>query len=572
MEFEHAGDFSVDVEKRTVRGLLLPWGEKSRTSISGAEPVSFDRGTVKVPRDVSVVTANRHHNRFDPVGRASAIEDTERGLVADFAIANTDQGDEFLADYKAGKLKKLSAELLYDTDPNQKDKGVNGQLTGAGFVTEGAFASAGLFAAADAPEAVEPVQPDDKDGVTETKTVVNSDGSSTVTTTTTKTETAADGTVTEIKTVSTETVAKPAEEPAEEPKEEPVGVPNTMLASKKGATEKKVGKGEFFALLAAHDKGEVQGQDMVALANMAKATGMFALSDVKYDGTGGITTGIQLPEWIGEVWDGQSFTQKYLPLFDHADLTSLQYQGFQWDVKPQGGDWAGNKSNVPSNTPKLKAVTATAQRYAMAHDIARELQDLRVFGDSNFFDMYFQAGAEDYARWADGKVFTTLSTVAESHVADNPAGLDIGPAMSAIIDGASELVGKNLVPQFAIVGTDYYKQIGKTTSKDALAYLSAAIGIKGEDGSLDGFRLVPSSDVGATDVYVGVSQALTVRELPGSPLRADALVDGEPVPARSSTRELGVELVAERCDLHGDDQRRHELDDAAEVAVRRLAY
>lgn len=525
MEFEHAGDFSVDADKRTVRGLLLPWGEKSRTSVSGAEPVAFDRGSVKVPRDVSVVTANRHHNRFDPVGRASAIEDTDRGLVAEFAIANTDQGDEFLAEYKAGKLKKLSAELLYDTDPKQKDKGVNGQLTGAGFVTEGAFASAGLFAAADAPEAVEPVSPDDKDGTTETKTVVNSDGSSTVTTTTTKTETAADGTVTETKTVSTETVAKPADEPVEEPKEgEPVGVPNTMLAAKKAAAEKpKVGKKEFFALLASADKGEVQGQDMVSLSNIAKATGLFALSDVKYDGTGGITTGLQLPEWIGEVWDGQSFEQKYLPLFDHADLTSLQYQGFQWDVKPHGGDWAGNKSAVPSNVPKLKKVTATAERYAMAHDIARELQDLRVFGDSNFFEMYFTAGAEDYARWADGKVFAALAAAAEAHTADNPAGLDIGPAMSAIIDGASELVAKNLVPQFAIVGTDYYKQIGKTTSKDALAYLSAAIGIKGDDGSLDGFRLVPSADVGGTDVYVGVSQALTVRELSGSPLRADAL-------------------------------------------------
>lgn len=522
MEFEHAGDFSVDVEARTVRGLLLPWGEKSRTSVSGAEPVAFDRGAVKVPRDVSVVTLNRHHNRFDPVGRASAIEDTERGLVADFAIANTDQGDEFLADYKAGKLKKLSAELLYDTDPKQKDKGVNGQLTGAGAVTEGAFASAALFAAADAPQAVEPVQPDDKDGVTETKTVVNSDGSSTVTTTTTKTETAADGTVTEIKTVSTETIAKPAEEPAAEPKEEPVGVPNTLLASKKAATEKKVGKGEFFALLAAHDKGEITGQDMTALAGMAKATGLFALNDVKYDGTGGITTGIQLPDWIGEVWDGNDFQQKYLPLFQHADLTSLQYQGYKWDVKPQGGDWAGNKSAVPSNSPKLKVVTATAERYAMAHDIARELQDLRVFGDANFFDMYFNAGAEDYKRWSDGKVFAAINANAEAHVADNPAGLDIGPAMSALIDGAAELVSKDLIPQFAIIGADYYKQIGKTPSKDALAYLSASIGLS-SDGALDGFRLVPSNDVGGTDVIVGVSQALTVRELPGSPLRADAL-------------------------------------------------
>jgi hypothetical protein len=514
-----AGTLTASDTDRTVTGLLVPYGEECRSNLGR---FTVGTGAFTLP-DPSVVGFNVEHVREDVIGRATTVNETPEGIVATFSIAPGADGDAALADIKAGKRKHLSAEVA--NVAIKAGKAVGGKLFGGALVKTPAFPSATLLAAAaDTPEPVEPVSPDDKDGVTETKTVVNADGSSTVTTTTTKTETAADGTVTEVKTVSTETIAKPAEEPAAEPKEEPVGVPNTLTAHKKGGTEKpKVGKKEFFTLLAAADKGEVQGQDMISLSNMAKATGLFALSDVKYDGTGGITTGIQLPEWIGEVWDGQSFEQKYLPLFEHADLTSLQYQGFQWDVKPQGGDWAGNKSAVPSNVPKLKKVTATAERYAMAHDIARELQDLRVFGDSNFFEMYFTAGAEDYARWADGKVFTALAAAAESHVADNPAGLDIGPAMSAIIDGASELVAKNLVPQFAIVGTDYYKQIGKTTSKDALAYLSAAIGVKGEDGSLDGFRLVPSADVAGTDVYVGVSQALTVRELSGSPLRADAL-------------------------------------------------
>lgn len=513
-----AGTLTASDQDRTVTGLLVPYGEECRSNLGR---FTVGTGAFTLP-DPSVVGFNVEHVREDVIGRATDVRETPEGVVATFSIAPGADGDAALADIKAGKRKHLSAEVA--NVAIKAGKAVGGKLFGGALVQTPAFPSATLLAAAvDTPEPVEPVAPDDKDGETETKTVVNADGSSTVTTTTTKTETAADGTVTTVKTVSTETIAKPAEEPAVEPKEEPVGVPNTLTASKKGATEKKVGKAEFFTLLAAADKGEVQGQDMISLASMAKATGLFALSDVKYDGTGGVTTGIQLPEWIGEVWDGQTYAQKYLPLFEHADLTSLQYQGFQWDVKPHGGDWAGNKSNVPSNVPKFKSVTATAERYAMAHDIARELQDLRVFGDTNFFDMYFQAGAEDYARWADGKVFTALTAAAEAHVADNPAGLDIGPAMSAIIDGASELVAKNLVPQFALVGTEYYKQIGKTTSKDALAYLSAAIGIKGEDGSLEGFRLVPSADIAGTDVYVGVSQALTVRELSGSPLRADAL-------------------------------------------------
>lgn len=515
-----AGTLTANETDRTVTGLLVPYGEECRSNLGR---FSVDAGAFTLP-DPSVVGFNVEHQREDVIGRATDVRETSEGVVATFSVAPGEDGDAALADIQSGRRKSLSAEVANVVI--KAGKAVGGRLFGGALVAKPAFPSATLLAAAADTEPVEPVSPDDKDGVTETKTVVNADGSSTVTTTTTKTETAADGTVTETKTVSTETVAKPVEETTEPTQEEetPVGVPNTLQASaKKTGAPQKIGKSAFFSLLAANDRGEVQGQDMQSLASLAKATGLFALSDVKYDGTGGITTGIQLPEWIGEVWDGNDYAQKYVPLFSHADLTSLSFQGFQWDVKPQGGDWAGNKSAVPSNVPKFKVVKADAQRYAMAHDIARELQDLRVFGDTNFFEMYFQAGVEDYKKWADNKVITALQTNADSLVADNPAGEDIGPAMSALVDGASALIARNVTPTFALVGADYFKQIGKTTNKDTLGYLSASLGLRNEDGSLDGFSLVPSNDIAGTDVYVGAGQAITVRELPGSPLRADAL-------------------------------------------------
>ena len=516
-----AGTLTANETERTVTGLLVPYGEECRSNLG---KFSVEPGAFKIP-DPSVVGFNVEHAREDSVGRATALRDTSEGIVATFSVAPGEDGDAALADIKSGRRKHLSAEVA--NVAIKAGKAVGGRLFGGALVQNPAFPSATLLAAAaDTPEPVEPVSPEDKDGVTETKTVINADGSSTVTTTTTKTDTAADGTVTETKTVSTETVEKPAEQTPAEPiqeEEKPMGVPNTLTASKKTGATEKIGKNAFFSLLAAHDRGEVQGQDMQSLASMAKATGLFALNDVKYDGTGGITTGIQLPEWIGEVWDGNDYAQKYVPLFSHADLTSLSFQGFQWDVKPQGGDWAGNKSAVPSNTPKFKVVKADAQRYAMAHDIARELQDLRVFGDTNFFEMYFQAGVEDYKKWADGKVIAALQANAVSLVADDPTGQDVGPAMSALVDGAAALVARNVTPTFALVGADYFKQIGKTTNKDTLGYLSASLGLRNEDGSLDGFSLVPSSDIGGTDIYVGAGQAITVRELPGSPLRADAL-------------------------------------------------
>ncbi|MEN0101844.1 MAG: hypothetical protein AAGC90_02865 [Curtobacterium sp.] len=516
-----AGTLTANETARTVTGLLVPYGEDCRSNLGRFQ---VESGAFSIP-DPSVVGFNVEHVREDVIGRATDVRETPEGIVATFSVAPGEDGDVALADIQSGRRKSLSAEVANVVI--KAGKAVGGKLFGGALVAKPAFPSATLLAAA-ADTEVEPVNPADNDAETKTETITNPDGSQTVKVTTTKTETAADGTVTETQTVTTQTVEKPADEQAvEDPNQEvekPVGVPNTLQASAKNTgAQKKIGKNAFFSLLAAHDRGEVQGQDMQSLASLAKATGLFALNDVKYDGTGGITTGIQLPEWIGEVWDGNDFAQKYVPLFSHADLTSLQFQGFQWDVKPQGGDWAGNKSNVPSNTPKFKVVKADAQRYAMAHDIARELQDLRVFGDTNFFEMYFQAGVEDYKRWADNKVITALTASADSLVADDPAGEDIGPAMSALVDGAAALIARNVTPTFALVGADYFKQIGKTTNKDTLGYLSASLGLRSEDGSLDGFSLVPSNDIAGTDIYVGAGQAITVRELPGSPLRVDAL-------------------------------------------------
>jgi hypothetical protein len=300
-------------------------------------------------------------------------------------------------------------------------------------------------------------------------------------------------------------------------------VPGTLLAS--GKIEKKQpGKFEFFTMLAAHDTGSLPADQTAHLAADAKATGLFAgLTDVKYDGVGGITTGIALPQWIGEVWDGNEYAQKYLPLFDHADLTSLKFLGYQWDTKPTGGDWAGNKTLIESGAPKFKAVEGTAGRYAMAHDIARELQDLKVFGDTSFFDAYFKAGAEDYARWADAKVLAAAKAQAVTVKADNPAGQDIGAAMSALVDGAAAVIAANATPTFAVVELSYWKAIAKTPSKDVLGYLNAQLGLTTEAGQLDTFALIPSTDLAAKNVLVGARNALTVRELPGAPIRANAL-------------------------------------------------
>jgi hypothetical protein len=513
-----AGTLTASADDRTVTGLLVPYGEECRSNLGR---FSVDSGVFSIPADSSVVGFNREHAREDVLGRATAIRDTDKGIVATFSLANTPEGDAALADIAAGKVKHLSAEVA--DVAIRAGKAVGGRLFGGALVKSPAFPSATLLAAA-ADTEVAPLTAEDPEAQTVEETTVQPDGSVAKTVTTEKTETDAEGITTVTKTVTTVTTEQP-EAPAD-PEEGTVPnatVPGTLTASGP-AVRKQPSKHEFFTLLAAADTGRLPADQLAALQQDARGTSLFAaLSDIKYDGTGGITTGITLPTWIGEVWDGNEYAQKYLPLFSHADLTSLEYVGYQWDVKPQGGDWAGNKTAVPSNVPKFKAVRATASRYAMAHDIARELQDLKVFGDSSFFDAYFKAGAEDYARWVDNKVIAAAKATAVTVRADNPAGFDIGPAMSALVDGAAAIIAANATPAFALVELSYWKQIAKTPSKDVLGYLNAGLGLTSESGQLDSFRLIPTTDLDAGNVLVGATNALTVRELPGAPIRVDAL-------------------------------------------------
>jgi len=489
-ELLEAGDFSVDVEARTVRGLLMPWGEKSRKSVT-SDPLMFDRGALKVPADISALNANRNHDRHDPIGRFTAVEDTDRGLVAEFAISRNPEGDEFLEQYQTGKLKKLSAEVRNIVRTGLKATAV---LTGAAFVPEGAFASAGLFAIDETPE----------ERVERLKAELQ--------------EAEAAVAVTEAPSkASADEVTQP-ELPVQNKEDEvsPVNQVSPTLADANSANATAPTKNEMFALFNKFSRGEI-GQEVVSakLQEAGSTTALFALSDVKYSGTGSIQPDARAPQWLGELYAGRAYQQTVVPLFNHGDLTSRTVAGFRWGVKPAGGTFAGNKSNVPSNVPTTSQYNTTAKMWAGGHDHAIEF---RLFNVPGYWESYFQAMTEDYARWVDQTVVLTDVLAGSTSIeADNPAGLSIGSGMSALIDGAAAVIAGNDVPTFAILAPDVWKLIAKTPSKDTLGYLSAALGL--EEGQLANFRLVSSPLVPAGNILVGARAAVRVLELPGTPLR-----------------------------------------------------
>jgi len=523
-----AGTLQASADTREISGVLVPFGVQGNTNLGR---FTVEAGAFTLPKDPSVVTLNVQHDHESPVGRATLLAEKADGIHATFRFADTEDGDAALSEFRSGSRTNLSVEAKGIV--LRAGKALAGRIFGAAVVQAGAFPGATLLAAdaGELPEDVEPITPDEQDATTTEETSVDEAGNAIKTVTTKKTETGADGTVTETTTTTTVAVTTP-EQPEETPTEEGADMPNatvpgTLQASAPTA-KKGLSKNQVFALMASRNSGRLA--DTTLLASLTESMGVAehslfaALNDVKFDGAGGLTTNIALPQWIGEVWDGQEYRQKFLPLFSHTDLNSLEFKGYKWNVKPEGGTWAGNKSEVPSNAPSLVPVTGKAIRFAGAHDIAREFQDLRAFGDFSFFDSYYKAMAESYAKWVDETIVLTEVLAGATEVdADDATGLTIGTGLSGIIDGASAVISANATPSFALVETSLWKEIAKMPSDSTLGYLNASLRLTGEEGSLDTFSIQPTDALEPGQVLVGAREAVTVYELPGAPVRVDAL-------------------------------------------------
>jgi len=479
MEF---GLFAVDHDTRTVRGIIVPWNEASRVSSTKNAPVKFRPGDIRIPRDHSVVGLNKQHDRYDPIGRAQTFDPAnERGLYSEWHIADTEEGDAWLADH--GDLVRLSPELR-DIVRNA-DGTATATLTGAALVSEGAFASAGLFAIdADDEETTDPAP----------------------------------------------AATEKADESAEEEEEEAVAnamVPNglpapTPVAEKEEPTNGQFGAGltksAYFRMIDDVMGRRASQQTRLAIAqSIPGESGMFALSDVDYDGGAGVGSKMTPAQWIGEV-ETLEYVPVWADLFESAPLTSLSLGGWKWGTKPTGGTWTGNKDAIPSNTPTVTAVTDTATRWAGGHDIAREHRD---FGTPGFFESYNAAMRESYEQWKDTTIIRTELVAAATDVeADNPSGLTIGAGWSALIDGAASVVAAGFTPTFANVELSLWKSMMKVPSSDTLGYLEAALNL--EAGTLAGFRFRPVTGITTGHIIVGSRTAARVYELPGSPIKAEA--------------------------------------------------
>jgi hypothetical protein len=517
------GMFALDPDDdRTVRGMLLPYGVASGQPMAGEAGTMFAAGDVEIPADPSIVTLNRQHNRFDPVGRGVELEETAGGVLAALRFANTPEGDAELADYRAGKRKPLSAEIA--TYRDRAGAIVRRVLVGAGIVDRGAFAGAHLFAADEPEPAGEPAGEELPPAVLAAlETIAAEYGvpADELTLTIPKPSTPAPGHAgVEPNDEPAAHAAGPTDEPPaaaddnahrEETAMPEATAPATIATGTgTGADEPQLGTGDLFAAIVnARENGTPIPAEFAAGAEL------FALGGA----TGNLGT-VMEPQFIGEVWSGGDYVPKWMGLFAPASLTSLVVNGWRFVTRPTVEPYAGDGAPVGGTAVTTEPVTEAAQRFAGGNVIPREYYD---FNARQFVEAWSKYSRDDWARKADGYVRTKALAAAVLLDSNVPAGGEPSlPVIRRIVDGVFELAKDpvNARATFAMIPTEDYKLLMHTGHSDLLEYLSLALGV--EKGSALGFHLGWDDALPAGDVIVGARQAATVRTLPGSPIRINA--------------------------------------------------
>lgn len=492
----HTARLTANLANRTISGLLLPFGEEGATNLGR---LTASAHTLTLPDAPGDLTLNIEHQATHPIGTAVQLTEEPAGIRAAFHIAQTAAGDDALAEVEAGLRVCLSAEV--DDTVVRSGRLVGGRLTGAGLVARPAFPSAKLAAAEDTGDLVDDyhsettetyVDPGTGEAITES-TVVDS----TVTTDTPD----PDQDDEEDDTDTTDVLDEDDPERNTIMARQTARAPRSTLAATKARTSKGTTARDLYRLIAGAAGGD--RQMLAALSDVVPAN----------------ILGIEQPQYVGELWQGKAYQRQFIPAWNHADLASYDVTGWRWVDRPTVAPYQGNKTAVPSNAIKTEQVKLSAERIAGAHDIDRKFRD---FNDTEFWDAYFRAMTEAYAKVSDT---TALAEVIDA-APDVPMGsvpTGVSKGLTQVVDGILAIIAEvDTIPDTAFMAPDLYRDFLLTTHDNALAYLDAALGF--EDGTMSGFKIKPTAQIAAGRTLVSCHDAVTVHELGGeSPIRVEAI-------------------------------------------------
>ena len=476
----------ADNGNRTITGVAVTYNVVGRGSIG---PTKFAPGSIVVPDDVTRVKLFRdHRDRYGigtPVGWLTHVDDTPDGLRVQFQVGEGPDGDQALADAQ-GVRDGLSIEIKGEMNRAPDGTVRRALLDAVALVPMPAFADARVQTVtySETPDERTDMDPEQQTSTTDLDV----------------TDPAAP-----------QAQAAPAAPDADGgvPRAQPTTAPASTAAAAPAAPA------AAFAASNARPVGITgiasRGPSFHEVADVIQATmagespsAAFALADIT---SSAFTPTVSQPGWLGELWDGIGYTRVIVPLVTSRALTHYRMTGWKWVEKAKVGKWAGDKTEIPTNTPSTEPANIDAERWAGGWDFDRKFID---FGDREFIASFLRSAAEDYALKTDTEVATDL-------VAGATAVAGTAPDMLRAVSRGAQAVRRARAgaPSFVLVNDADLESLLDFNNLDVPAFLGT-LGISPESW-------VASDLVPAGSVIVGVKRGFEFYELPGSPIRVQAL-------------------------------------------------
>lgn len=479
----------ADVGARTITGRIIAYGVRGHGSIT----VTFGAQALVVPPELKRVKLFRdHRNQYGigtPVGWMTRIENRPDGAYATFTVGVGPDGDQALHDAQ-GVRDGLSVEVSDLQLSADRSTVVRAQLDAVALVPKPAFDDARV-------QSVQfhhnPTQ--EENSMTEQQQTVDPQATATAVADA-LTEQRPTDPAPEDQVPRSQPTYTPGATPATEPVQVPAGASFAGTASAPVNALTGIAKrGPSF-----HEVADYLG----AMMRGEQSQASFALADITHTA---FSPNVSQDGWLGELWDGIGYTREIIPLFTQRTLTHYEMTGWRWTTKPQVAKYAGDKTEIPTNTPAVGPAKIEAQRWAGGWDLDRKFID---FNDREFVASFLRAAAEDYG-------FKTDQDAATWAVANATAVAGAAPDLLRAAARGAQAVrrGRAGAASFVIVNDADLEQLLDFTGLDVPAFLKT-LGIAPENWT-------PSELVPSGTVLVGAKRAVEYYELGGSPIRVSAL-------------------------------------------------
>lgn len=264
-----------------------------------------------------------------------------------------------------------------------------------------------------------------------------------------------------------------------------------------------------------------------------------AISDVVPADDAG--AGFLREDWLGELWRAEEVSRPWIDAIGAPEpMTALKGKGWNWGDEDGAGDggephvdeYAGDKTEVPSNEIGTKPTEFTGFRIAAGWDVDRAFED---FADPEFTSSFWAATMRDYKRKSNTGIRTRALAAATAPGAITAA---LGGTATVAAGGVLAIL-KQVVRDIRkidggranriFLGDDLFAELEDLPTENLPLWLkSAAIGLDIAEGSADigTLRILNDSSLAAEQVTAFDNRALKVKEKSPIQLRAINIPNG----------------------------------------------